>query len=143
MSTRPARTKTANRPSSLDRIQRLQKLELERIEEKSRKEERRRQQIAGAKPSGGRHDLVDGIERVTKYPMALLGIAWLVIAIIILSTDQRGSASTALVAALFVLWTVMLAEYLVRLIVTPDRRGYLKQRWVEPATVILPSVGGR
>jgi voltage-gated potassium channel len=142
VSTGPARAKTENRPSSLERIQRLQKLELERLEEKGRKEERRRQQIAGAKPSGGRHDLVDGIERATKYPMALLGVAWLVIAIVVLTTDENGSASTVLVGALFVLWTVMLAEYLVRLVVTPDRRGYLKQRWVEPATVVLPPLQG-
>ena len=65
---------------------------MERLEEKDRQEERRRQTIAGVKPPGGRHDLVDRIERVTKYPMALLGIAWLVIAIIVLTTDVNGSA---------------------------------------------------
>jgi voltage-gated potassium channel len=142
VTTGPAKTKTAKRPSSLERLQRLQKLELERIEEKERKEERRRRQIAGAKPTGGRHDLVDGIERVTRYPMAVLGIAWLVIAVVVLSTDRSGSASTGLVGALFALWIIMLAEYVVRLVVTPDRRGYLKQRWVEPATVILPPLQG-
>jgi voltage-gated potassium channel len=132
----------APKPSSIQRIQRLERLEEERLAEKVRKEERRRQQIAGAKPSGGRHDLVEEIERVTKYPMALLGIAWLVIGITILTTDLNGSASTALVATLFVLWAVLLVEYLVRLVVTPDRRGYLKRRWVEPATVLAPPLQG-
>jgi voltage-gated potassium channel len=94
--------------------------------------------IEGAKPSGGRHDLVDRIEQVTKYPMALLGVAWLVIAIVILTTDVDGSASTVLVGTLFLLWAVLLVEYLVRLVVTPDRRGYLRRRWVEPATVLVP-----
>ena len=54
------------KPSSIERIQRLEQLERERLEEKERKEARRREIIAGAKPSGGRHDLVDGIERVTR-----------------------------------------------------------------------------
>jgi voltage-gated potassium channel len=130
------------KPSSIERIQRLEKLELERIEEQERKEERRRQVIAGAKPSGGRHDLVDRIERVTKYPMAVLGVAWLVIAIVILTTDAHGSASKALVGTLFGLWTILLAEYVVRLVVSPDRRGYLKRRWVEPATVVVPPLQG-
>jgi voltage-gated potassium channel len=130
------------KPSSIERIQRLERLERERLEEKDRKDESRRQTIAGNKPSGGRHDLVDRIEQVTKYPMALLGIAWLVIAIIILSTDLNGSASIGLVGALFVLWAVLLAEYLVRLVVTPDRRGYLRRRWVEPATVVVPVFQG-
>src|SRR5271165_7001848 len=83
--------------SSLERIQRLERLERERLEAKDRKEEERRRQIAGAKPSGGRHDVVDRIEQITKYPMAVLGIAWLVIAIIVLTTRVNGSASIVLV----------------------------------------------
>jgi voltage-gated potassium channel len=94
------------------------------------------------KPSGGRHDLVDRIEAVTRYPMVLLGLAWLVIAIIVLTTDVDDSASTGLVGTLFGLWAVLLVEYLVRLVVTPDRRGYLKRRWVEPATVVMPPLQG-
>jgi voltage-gated potassium channel len=133
---------SANKPSSIERIQRLEQLEQERLDEKERKEERRRQAIAGAKPSGGRHDLVDRIEHVTKYPMSVLGIAWLVLAIVVVSTDINGSASEALVAALFALWVVMLVEYVVRLVVTPDTRGYVTRRWVEPATVLAPAFQG-
>jgi voltage-gated potassium channel len=128
--------------SSIDRIQRLEKLERERLEENERKEERRRQTIAGTKPSGGRHDLVDRIEGITRFPMALLGIAWLVIAVIVLTTNVNRSASTALVGSLFGLWIIMLVEYLVRLVVTPDTPGYLKRRWIEPATVLVPPLQG-
>jgi voltage-gated potassium channel len=130
------------KPSSIERIHRLERMEEERLEEKARKEERRRQRIAGAKPAGGRHDLVDRIEEVTKYPMAVLGIAWLVVGIIILTTDVDGATPVFLVGTLFVLWAVLLLEYLVRLVVTPDRRGYLKRRWVEPATVVVPPLQG-
>jgi len=136
------KTGAAAKPSSLERIRRLEKLEQERLEDQERKDERRRQTIAGAKPSGGRHDLVDRIERVTRFPMAILGVAWLVVAITILTTDVNGSASEALVGSLFVLWVIMLAEYLVRLVVTPDTPGYLKRRWVEPATVLVPPLQG-
>jgi voltage-gated potassium channel len=144
MSTAPSRDarEVSKKPSSLERIQRLERLEKERLEDKERRDERRRQTLAGAKPAGGRHDLVDRIERVTKYPMFLLGIAWLVIAIVILSTDLEGNASIALVATLFILWAVLLVEYLVRLVVTPDRRGYLRRRWAEPATVVVPVLQG-
>ena len=74
--------------------------------------------------------------------MALLGVAWLIVAIIILTTNVKHSASTTLVGTLFVLWAIMLVEYLVRLVVTPDTRGYLKRRWVEPATVVVPLFQG-
>jgi len=142
VSTGPGSGKAANQPSSIKRIQRLERLERERLEETYRREERRRQIIAGAKPAGGRNDLVDDIERVTKYPMALLGIAWLVIAIVIGSADVRGTAPAVLVGTLFVLWVILLAEYLVRLVVSPDRRGYLRRRWVEPVTVVVPPLQG-
>ncbi len=140
--TRVGRNAARNKPSSIERIQRLERLERERLEDKARKEDRRQAAIAGAKPSGGRHDLVDRIELVTRYPMAALGVAWLVIGIIVVSTDVNGSASAALVGTLFALWVVLLVEYLVRLVVSPDSRGYLKRRWVEPATVVLPPLQG-
>ena len=70
--------------------------------------------------------------------MALLGIAWLVLVIIVLNSNVNGSASTLVVGSLFAVWVIMLVEYLVRLVVTPDRRGYLKRRWAEPATVVMP-----
>jgi len=140
--TRVGRNAARNKPSSIERIQRLERLERERLEDKARKEDRRQAVIAGAKPSGGRHDLVDRIELVTRYPMAALGVAWLVIGIIVVSTDVNGSASAALVGTLFALWVVLLVEYLVRLVVSPDSRGYLKRRWVEPATVVLPPLQG-
>jgi voltage-gated potassium channel len=130
------------KPSSIERIQRLERLERERLDDKARKQERRRQVIAGAKPSGGRPDLVDRIEQVTKYPMAAAGLGWLVIGIVVVTTDLRGSASIALVGTLFALWVIVLAEYLMRLVITPDRRGYLRRRWVEPATVMLPPLQG-
>jgi voltage-gated potassium channel len=135
-------TATEMKPSSIERIQRLERMEQERLEEKQRKDQRRRQAVDGAKPSGGRHDLVDRIEQVTKFPMSVLGVVWLILAIVVLTTDVNSSASTAAVAVLFALWVIVLIEYLVRLVVTPDRRGYVKRRWVEPATVVVPVFQG-
>jgi voltage-gated potassium channel len=74
--------------------------------------------------------------------MALLGLAWLALALVVLSTDVNGSASTLLVGSLFALWVIMLVEYLVRLVVTPDTPGYVRRRWVEPATVLVPPLQG-
>ena len=138
----PGSEKIAHKPSSIERIQRLERLERERLETKRAKEERRSQAFAGAKRTGGRHDLVDDIERVTKYPMTLLGLAWLVVAIIVVTTDVSSTASTVLVGILFTLWVILLVEYLIRLVITPDRRGYLKRRWAEPVTVVAPPFQG-
>ena len=104
----PTATPTGETPASIQRIQRLERLERERLEEKERREERRRQVIAGAKPSGGRHDLVDRIEQITKFPMTVLGVAWLVLAIVVLSTDVNGTVSTVAVGVLFAFWVIVL-----------------------------------
>jgi voltage-gated potassium channel len=142
VSTVPGSDTTERKPSSIERIQRLERLERERLDQKRAKEERRRQAMAGAKRTGGRHDLVEDIERVTKYPMILLGVAWLVVAIIVVTAKVNGTTSTLLVGILFTLWVILLVEYLVRLVITPDRRGYLKRRWVEPVTVVAPPLQG-
>lgn len=140
--TAPGGATAEKKRSSIERIKRLEQLERERLEEIERKDERRRQAIAGAKPSGGRHDLVDRIERIMKYPMFLLGIAWLVIVVVVVTTDVTSSASIPLVGSVFALWAIAAAEYLLRLVITPDRRGYLRRRWVEPATVVVPPLQG-
>lgn len=132
----------ARRSSSLERIRRLERLEVERLEDKQRKQERFRSQVDKGKPSGGRHDLVDRIERATRYPMTLVGLVWLAVSVAAISADANGSVSTALVGVAFASWAVLLVEYLVRLVVTPDRRGYLRRRWVEPATVVVPVLQG-
>lgn len=125
-----------------ERIARLERLEQARLVETARKEEERCRRIAGDKPSGGRHELVDRIERATRFPMLVVGIAWMVLAVIVLTIDVNRSASIVLVGSLFALWAVAFVEYLVRLVVTPDRRGYLKRRWIEPATVLIPTFQG-
>ena len=128
--------------SSLERIQRLERLEAERLEAKADRDDRRQQRVGGDKPHGGRHDLVDRIEYVTKYPLTVLGVAWFVVGVVILTSNVNRSASTALVGTIFALWAVLLVEYVVRLVVTPDRRGYLRRRWVEPATLVIPAFQG-
>ena len=129
-------------PSSIVRIQRLERLERERLEDKARREQRRLEGIASTKPSGGRHDQVDRIEAITKFPMAVLGIVWLVVAVSVLTSNAKGTSSLFLVGSLFVLWVIFLVEYLVRLVVTPSAKGYLARRWVEPATVLVPALQG-
>ena len=50
--TTPGTSTSDKKPSSIERIQRLERLEEERLKEEERKDEQRRQRIAGAKPSG-------------------------------------------------------------------------------------------
>jgi voltage-gated potassium channel len=142
-----ASTGTADPPverssRAIDRIRRLEEVERERLELEAHRDARRAGIVDAAKPSGGRHDVVDRIEDVTKFPLAVLGVVWLVVAIVVVTSTAHGNAPVFFVASLFGLWIVFLVEYAIRLFVSPDTPGYLKRRWAEPATVVLPVLQG-
>jgi voltage-gated potassium channel len=73
-----------------------------------------------------------------RYPLALLGVAWTVCGIIVLTTDSTGMTSKAFVIALFAIWFLVVLESLIRYIVVPDRRRYFACRRIEPVLVALP-----
>ncbi len=70
--------------------------------------------------------------------MAVLGLAWAVCGIVVLTTNSSGTTSEAFVVILFVIWLVVVLECLARYIVVPDRRRYFACRRIEPLLVVLP-----
>jgi voltage-gated potassium channel len=125
--------------AALERIHRLERQERDRLEREYARSQQRADKEAAAKgPSDPRRESLDRVETVLRYPMAILGVVWAVIGIIVLTTDNRGLAPKALVGTLFVLWLVVVVECLVRYIVVPDRKRYFASRRVEPAMVIIP-----
>jgi voltage-gated potassium channel len=125
-------------PDSIARIRRLERLEVERLRSKEELAERRRQHVAGVKLTGGRHDIVDRVERVTKYPLSLLGVAWLVLLVVVVSVHLASTTKATLLTIVFVIWVVLFAEYGFRLALSPARGQYVRRRWVEPVTVVVP-----
>ena len=126
------------KPSSLERIERLEKLERERL---AREEERTRERAeTTAEKLTPRARALARYERASSVPMAAVGVAWTVAAIVVLTTGLRGAAPEVLVAIVFVLWAVVLVEYIVRLVLAPDRRGYVAARRIEPVAVVVPAL---
>jgi voltage-gated potassium channel len=129
----------SNKASTLDRIQRLERLEHDRLEREEALQARREETIERAKGElTGRRQVLDRYERRVNFPMALLGLAWGVLAAVALTTGVQGTAPELVVGVLFALWAVMVVEYLVRLVLIDDRRRYFSSRRLEPATVLLP-----
>jgi voltage-gated potassium channel len=127
------------KPNTLERIERLEKLEKDRLERQEQLQQRRQGALAGVKSTlGGRDLMLERYERVASFPMAVLGVAWAVAAVIVLSGSRHGTGPEILVGILFAIWALALVEYGVRLVVSPDRRSYLARRRLEPVTVALP-----
>jgi voltage-gated potassium channel len=78
------------------------------------------------------------MEHALRFPMALLGLAWTVCGIIVLTTHSTGVTSRAFVVALFAIWFLVVLESLIRYIAVQDRRRYFACRRIEPVFVILP-----
>jgi len=128
------------KPSSIDRIQRLERVERERLEHQTALDEARQAKIAGAKGKVDDRTLaVDRLDRRASPFMTVVGIAWLVILIVVLSGAVDGSTKVDLVAVLFVLWAVVVIEYMVRLVLSPDAKHYVTTRKIEPAVVVVPA----
>ena len=127
--------------STLDRIERLERLEHDRLEHQEVLRKSREATVERAKgESGSRRRSLDRWERVAGLPMAVLGVAWGVLAVVVLTTGIRGTAPEVLVGVLFGLWALMVGEYLVRLALVDDRRGYVASRRLEPVTVVVPTL---
>lgn len=129
-------------PKSIARIRRLEKMEQERLEGQVARRRQREQHIADHTSSGGRHDVVATMERVTRFPLVVLGAAWLVLLVIDRSVSVSPSTNTTLLTAVYLIWVVIFVEYGVRLLLTPHTGAYLRRRWIEPVAVALPALQG-
>jgi voltage-gated potassium channel len=131
--------KTEASSAALERIHRLERQERARLDREMAKANERSQQIEERRgPSDPRRAKLDHFEHIARFPMAVLGVAWAVIGIVALTSNSRGAVPEAFVAALFVIWFIVLAEFTARYIVVSDRRRYLNSRQIEPVMVVLP-----
>ena len=125
--------------ATLKRIHRLERLELDRIARQLALVDRRAETIeAGQGPMDSRRQKLKRVERAIRIPLALLGVAWAVCGIIVLTTDSSGATSTGFVIALFAIWFVVVLETLARYIFVPDRRRYFACRQIEPVMIVVP-----
>ena len=70
--------------------------------------------------------------------MSALGVAWMVIGIIVLTSNSDRTPSRVLVSALFIIWFAIVVEFTVRYVVVPERRRYFASRRIEPIFVVIP-----
>jgi len=69
--------------------------------------------------------------------LAVLGLAWLVLIII----DLVSGLSPALEAVGLVIWAIFVLDFVVELVIAPDRTEYLKRNWFSALALLLPAFG--
>ncbi len=128
-------------PSSaaLDRIHRLERQERDRLDRELATADRRAELIEQRQgPTDPRRERLKSIEHVIRWPMAVLGVAWAVCGIVVLTTRASGGTSQVFAIVLFIIWFLVFLETAARYIAVSDRRRYFASRQIEPVLVVLP-----
>ena len=71
-----------------------------------------------------------------RLPMALLGLAWLLIVVAELLWGENAFLSLASTAV----WVIFIAEFALRLLLAPDRSSFLKRNWLTVIALIVPAL---
>jgi voltage-gated potassium channel len=125
--------------AALERIHRLERQERDRLDRELATADRRAELIEQRQgPTDPRREKLRSIEHVIRYPMAVLGVAWALCGIVVLTTHSTGGTSQAFVIALFIIWLMVFLEAAVRYVAVSDRRRYFASRQIEPVLVVLP-----
>ena len=84
-----------------------------------------------------REDLVGKLDRYLDVPLALASLALVLIAIIELTGEVSGPWQGRLAALGWALWSLFLVEFVVKLVLAPIRRRYLREHWLD-ALIVPP-----
>jgi voltage-gated potassium channel len=83
-----------------------------------------------------RKKLLTSIERVLDGPMVFLGFVWLVLLIIELVWEL----TPALELLSLSIWAVFIIDFLLKLVLAPEKADYLKKNWLTAISLVIPAL---
>lgn len=83
-----------------------------------------------------RWSVLENLDDWLRLPMALLGLAWLLIVVAELLWGENALLSLASAAV----WVIFIAEFALRLLLAPDRSSFLKRNWLTVIALIIPAL---
>jgi voltage-gated potassium channel len=84
---------------------------------------------------GERSELLDNLSRMTEKTMVALAIVWIVLAIL----DLVGKLGPNLQILNNVIWALFGLDFLVKLLIAPDKVRFLRENWILLVSLILPA----
>ena len=83
-----------------------------------------------------RRELLYRLERWLETPMIVLGFAWLGLLVLELVGGTRAWIETTTIA----IWVVFVVDFVLRLVLAPDRTAYLRRNWLTIPALFLPAL---
>lgn len=80
--------------------------------------------------------LLAQISAFAEKPLIVLAIVWLVLLIV----DLTAGLSTPLLVLHFVIWGIFIFEFLIRIIIAPDRSVFMRHNWLTAISLLLPAL---
>lgn len=85
-----------------------------------------------------REELREKIDRYSDVPLALASIVLVLLAVIEASGELRAPWSSRVAALASALWSLFVIEFVVKLVLAPVKRTYLRRHWLDALIVLLP-----
>ncbi len=85
-----------------------------------------------------RQEALNRFEHAVELPLLVLALAMLPLLVLPLVLDLSDPLEDALVAAEWFIWAAFAFEYVVRLVLTPDRWRFVRTQWPDLLIIVLP-----
>lgn len=85
-----------------------------------------------------RQEALDRFERATELPLLFLAVAMIPLLLLPLMVNLPRAMDTAFIAVDWFIWAAFAFDYVVRLVLSSDRRRYVRHEWPNLLIVVLP-----
>jgi voltage-gated potassium channel len=85
-----------------------------------------------------RQDALERFERAVELPLLVLALAMVPLLVLPLLLDLPSGVEATFLAADWFIWAVFAVEYVVRLVLTPNRWRFVRREWPDLLIVVLP-----
>ncbi len=82
-----------------------------------------------------RWEFLDNLNAFVDPVLTVLGFVWLGLVIL----DLGGASNPTIQTLTLVLWAVFIADYLLELLIAPDRLAYVKGHWIGAVALVIPA----
>ena len=85
-----------------------------------------------------RQEALDRFERATELPLLFLAVAMIPLLLLPLMVNLPRAVESTFTAVDWFIWAAFAFDYIVRLVLSPDRRRYVRHEWPNLLIVVLP-----
>ena len=85
-----------------------------------------------------RQEALQRFERAVELPLLVLALAMIPLLVLPLLLDLASGVESAFIAADWFIWAVFAFEYVVRLVLTPNRWRFVRREWPDLLIIALP-----